>query len=70
MVPSWIPYLCLFLAALLVTLLTTPLARRVAIALDAVDYPSARRINKKPIPRMGGIAVFLICHAVRWDHVL
>ena len=59
MVPSWIPYLCLFLAALLVTLLTTPLARRVAIALDAVDYPSARRINKKPIPRMGGIAVFL-----------
>ena len=26
--------------------------------LDAVDYPSKRRINKVPIPRMGGIAVF------------
>ena len=59
MVPSWIPYLSLFLAALLVTLATTPIARRIAIALDAVDYPSARRINRKPIPRMGGIAVFL-----------
>ena len=25
----------------------------------AVDYPNARRINKKPIPRMGGVAIFL-----------
>lgn len=58
-VPNWIPYLCLFLAALAVTFVTTPLARRIAIAVDAVDYPSARRVNRKPIPRMGGIAVFL-----------
>ena len=59
MVPNWIPYLCLFASALAVTLATTPLARRIAVAVDAVDYPSARRINRKPIPRMGGIAIFL-----------
>ena len=54
-----VPYLCLFGAALAVTLLTTPLARRIAVLCDAVDYPNARRVNKKPIPRMGGIAIFL-----------
>ncbi len=59
MVPDLIPYLCLFLAALLTTILTTPLARKVAVWCGAVDYPNARRINKSPIPRMGGIAIFL-----------
>ena len=58
MVPSWIPYLCLFCAALLASLAATPLARRIAVRVGAVDYPSSRRINKKPIPRMGGIAIF------------
>ena len=54
-----VPYLCLFVAALAVSLLTTPLARMIAVRCGAVDYPNARRINKKPIPRMGGIAIFL-----------
>lgn len=58
MVPSWIPYACAFAAALIVALLVTPLARIIAIKVDAVDYPGVRRINKQPIPRMGGIAVF------------
>ena len=58
MVPNWLPYLCLFVASLVATLATTPLARRIAIRVGAVDYPNARRINKTPIPRMGGIAIF------------
>ncbi|WP_455139024.1 glycosyltransferase family 4 protein [Thermophilibacter sp.] len=58
MVPDWIPYLCLFLAALIVTLIATPLARRIAVAVGAVDEPNPRRINKVPVPRMGGIAIF------------
>ena len=57
-VPNWIPYLCLFAASLAVALAATPLARRIAVAFDAVDYPSARRINTRPVPRMGGIAIF------------
>ena len=58
MVPIWLPYLCLFVASLVATLATTPLARRIAVRVGAVDYPNARRINKTPIPRMGGIAIF------------
>ena len=59
LVKWWVPYLCLFVTALVVTLVTTPLARRIACALGAIDRPSARRINKRATPRMGGIAVFL-----------
>ncbi|MBM6675303.1 undecaprenyl/decaprenyl-phosphate alpha-N-acetylglucosaminyl 1-phosphate transferase [Olsenella uli] len=57
-VPNGVPYLCLFCAALLVSMATTPIARRIAVRVGAVDYPNARRINKTPIPRMGGIAIF------------
>ncbi len=53
-----LPYICAALAAFLTTLVLTPLAKRVARALDAVDYPSKRRINTVPIPRLGGTAVF------------
>ncbi len=52
-----IPFVMLFICALLTTLCTTPLARRIAIHLNAIDYPSVRRINTTPIPRMGGIAL-------------
>nr|WP_306792874.1 MraY family glycosyltransferase [Collinsella urealyticum] len=38
-------------------MITTPLAKRIAHYFDAVDYPGARRINTKPIPRLGGIGV-------------
>ncbi|HBG3383079.1 TPA: undecaprenyl/decaprenyl-phosphate alpha-N-acetylglucosaminyl 1-phosphate transferase, partial [Clostridioides difficile] len=54
-----VPYLCLLAASFLVSLASTPLARRIAVWCGAVDYPNARRINKKPIPRMGGVAIFL-----------
>ena len=54
----WLPFLTLFAIGLVVTLLTTPFVKRLAIRLDAVDYPSARRINTVPIPRMGGVAIF------------
>lgn len=56
---SFIPYLCVAAAAFITTFLAVPLVKRLAIKLDAVDYPSKRRINTKPIPRMGGTAVFL-----------
>lgn len=53
-----IPYICVALAAFVTTYLCVPLAKRLAIRLDAVDYPSKRRINKVPIPRLGGVAIF------------
>lgn len=55
---QWIAYLCIFLLAFVVSLLMTPVASAIAWKVGAVDYPDKRRINRKPIPRMGGIAVF------------
>ena len=55
---QWVAYLCLFLVALVVSLLMTPVASAIAWKVDAIDYPGERRINRDPIPRMGGIAVF------------
>ena len=53
-----LPYICIAAAAALTTLVCTPLAKRFALRVDAVDYPSKRRINTKPTPRLGGLAVF------------
>ncbi len=42
--------------------LSTPLVARIALALDVVDRPSARKVNKRPnIPLLGGVAVVVGC---------
>lgn len=66
---TWITYAILFGTAMLVTLVATPLAKKIAIRLGAVDKPSKRRINKREVPRMGGIAIFLsliVAACVQW----
>lgn len=55
----FLPYIFVATAAFVVTFVCTPAAKRLAIRLDAVDYPSKRRINTQPTPRLGGLAVFL-----------
>lgn len=55
---DWFEYGVLFAVAAVVTIALTPLARKLAVKLDAIDYPSARRVNMLPIPRMGGVAIF------------
>lgn len=37
----------------------TPFIRRLAFVLGAVDNPNARRVNKKPMPTIGGLGVFV-----------
>ena len=46
-----------FVVAALLALVLTPLVLRVAIRLDNVDHPGARRVNAAPVPRGGGVAV-------------
>ena len=58
-----IPYLLVFVAALVATLLLTPLVRETARRLGMVDSPDARRINTVPIPRGGGLAIVLGVYA-------
>ncbi len=57
-------YVFAFLSALLVALLLTPPVREMAKKMGMVDQPDERRINKVPIPRGGGIAVFITFHFV------
>ncbi|MBR3258393.1 MAG: undecaprenyl/decaprenyl-phosphate alpha-N-acetylglucosaminyl 1-phosphate transferase [Eggerthellaceae bacterium] len=51
--------LILLAVAAVVTMLCVPFAKWLAKKTDAIDYPSARRVNAKPIPRLGGVAMFL-----------
>ena len=47
------------LAALVVSFLTTPLVKSFAYKVGAIDVPKdARRMHEKPIPRLGGLAIF------------
>ena len=47
-----------FLVAFLASFASTPLAVKIAYKIGAVDVPKdSRRMHKKPIPRLGGIAI-------------
>jgi UDP-N-acetylmuramyl pentapeptide phosphotransferase/UDP-N-acetylglucosamine-1-phosphate transferase/glycosyltransferase involved in cell wall biosynthesis len=48
-----------YLGSLLASLLLTPLVARLARWLRCVDLPNARKVHTDPIPRLGGIAVFV-----------
>lgn len=42
-----------------VTLVATPIMRRLALANGVVDHPAPRKIHRAPVPYLGGVAVFL-----------
>ena len=53
------PFAIVFFSALALTLVLTPIVREINRRLGMVDKPDPRRINKVPIPRGGGVALFL-----------
>ena len=60
---DWLNGAIVFGVAFAVTFISVPLSKRIAAVLGAIDYPSNRRVNVKPVPRCGGIALFLGLHA-------
>ena len=55
-----IEFLSVFLIAALVTAAITPLAIKIAPFIGAMDVPKDnRRMHGKPVPRFGGIAIYL-----------
>lgn len=50
-----------FLAALLFAVSATPIARRLALMLGIIDLPSARKVHARPIPLLGGVAIYGAC---------
>ncbi len=53
-------YVGVFAAAFVVTLLATPIMRRLAVKNGIVDRPSeARKLHRMPVAYLGGVAVYL-----------
>jgi UDP-GlcNAc:undecaprenyl-phosphate/decaprenyl-phosphate GlcNAc-1-phosphate transferase len=52
-----LPLTFAFLLAAVLSLALTPVIRRFAVTLRMVDRPGHRRVNTRPIPRAGGLAV-------------
>ncbi|MDW5299754.1 MAG: MraY family glycosyltransferase [Sedimentibacter sp.] len=53
-------YFIAFISAVIISFIMTPLARRLAIKVGALDIPKdPRKIHKKPIPYFGGLAIYV-----------
>jgi UDP-GlcNAc:undecaprenyl-phosphate GlcNAc-1-phosphate transferase len=52
-------YLLIFAGALVLAVGATPAARWLAPRAGFIDHPEARRIHKRPVPRLGGAAIYL-----------
>jgi UDP-GlcNAc:undecaprenyl-phosphate GlcNAc-1-phosphate transferase len=57
-------YLCVYLGSLVLALLATPVVIWLARRVGAVDRPGIRTVHKLPIPRIGGVAIFLSAMAM------
>lgn len=51
-------FLLIFVAALVLAIAATPLARRVALQTGVVDVPSSRKTHLRPTPLLGGLALY------------
>ena len=56
---SYTMYIALFIFALALTYVLTLLLMKVAKSIGAVDKPNNRKIHSKPIPKLGGLAIFI-----------
>jgi UDP-GlcNAc:undecaprenyl-phosphate GlcNAc-1-phosphate transferase len=52
-------YLLVFAGALVLAIGATPLARYLAPRVGVIDDPEARKVHTRPVPRLGGAAIFL-----------
>lgn len=47
------------LLTILISVIVTPLVKKLSFKVGAVDVPNKRRMNKKIMPSMGGLAIYL-----------
>jgi len=52
------PYCCFFFS-LIISLILTPIVRRIMLRLDVLSIPTESRWHRSPIALMGGIAIFI-----------
>ena len=53
-----IKILLIVLTTFLFTLLIVPFIKKIAFHIDAVDIPNKRKVHTKPMPRLGGLAIY------------
>ncbi len=56
-------YIPVFLVTALCAYVATPLVRRLAVRIGAIDRPSDRKVHPKPTPTLGGLAIWFACLA-------
>lgn len=52
-------YVWAFIIALVITYAITPLIKKLAINIGAMDKPDARKVHHGAIPRLGGLAIYI-----------
>lgn len=52
-------YILAFTVALAIAFFLTPKVKELAVKAGAMDRPNARKVHTVPIPRMGGLAIYL-----------
>lgn len=49
----------ILIVTFLASAILVPIIKKVAHHIGAIDYPDARKVHNKPMPRLGGLAIFL-----------
>ena len=56
----WMKLVSVIIVAFLISIATTPIVKAFATKVGAMDVPrDARRVHDHPIPRMGGLSIFM-----------
>ena len=56
---DWVLYIAAFSTAFAIANVMTPVAKKISLKVGAIDYPKGRGMHSHPMPRMGGIAIFV-----------
>ena len=62
--PFTVKYIIILLVTAIIALILTPIMVVVSRKIGAVDHPNASRINVKPMPSAGGVAIFVAFSAI------
>ncbi|MHC4072060.1 MAG: glycosyltransferase family 4 protein, partial [Planctomycetota bacterium] len=52
-------YLSIYFGSTILAIVITPIVIRVASQLNIIDTPDMRKVHSKPVPRIGGVAIFV-----------
>ena len=57
---DYINIIMIFVIAFITSFFMTPFVKNIAVKVNAIDVPKDdRRVHKKPIPRLGGLAILI-----------